>query len=56
MTGTSLPNRFKKEVTWLKSNKWAINLFWLSSDLYLYHQIKKPEIYNSMKIVNSVSS
>ena len=37
-----LPNIFNKEVTWLKTKKWALNLFWCSSDLYLYHQIQEP--------------
>ena len=35
---------FTKEVTWLKINKWAVNLFWFSSDLYLYHHIQEPKI------------
>ena len=29
----------RSNLTWLKNNKWTVNLFWCSSDLYLYHQI-----------------
>ena len=49
---TSLPNKFNKEATWLKINKWAINLFWSSSDLYPDHQ--SHELL--MKIIDGVSS
>ena len=49
---TSLPNKFNKEATWLKINKWAINLFWSSSDLYPDHQ--SHELL--MTIIDGVSS
>ena len=41
---------FNKEVTWLKINKWAINLFWCLSNLYLYHHIQEPMIELCMNI------
>ena len=44
---TSVPNVFNKELTWLKINKWTANLFWCSSDLYLYQQIQNLR-YNSV--------
>ena len=53
------PSVFNKEVMWLKIIKWAANLFWCSSDLYLYHQIQEPKIKPKifcMKIVNGVSN
>ena len=31
-----LTNIFNKEVTWLKINKWDVNLFWWSSDLLYF--------------------
>ena len=40
---TSIPNIFKK-VTWLKINKWAVDLILSSSDLYLYDQIQKHKV------------
>ena len=52
---TSLPNIFNKEVTWFKIIKWAVNLFWYSSDI-LYHQIQEPKKQLCMKIVNGLSS
>ena len=39
-----LPNIFNKEITWLEINKWAINLSWFLSDLYMYHQTQEPKI------------
>ena len=44
---------------WLKIKKWAVNLFWCSSELYLYHQIQEPKMKLKifcMKIVNGVSN
>ena len=44
---------------WLKIKKWAVNLFWYSSELYLYHQIQEPKMKLKifcMKIVNGVSN
>ena len=35
---------FNNEVTWLKINKWSVNLFWCSGDLYLYYQIQEPKM------------
>ena len=47
---TSLPNIFNKEVTWFKIIKWAVNLFWYSSDI-LYHQIQEPKKQLCMKLL-----
>ena len=41
---TSFPNIFNKEITWLKINKWAVYLFWCSSDLHLYPQVQEPNV------------
>ena len=37
-------SKFDKEVTWLKINKWAVNLFWCSSDLNLNQIKKEPDM------------
>ena len=41
---------FNKEETWLKINKWAVNLFWCLSNFYLYHHFQEPKIWLCMNI------
>ena len=53
---TCLPDIFNKEVTWLKINKWAVNLFLCLTGLYLCLQTEEPKITLYENYVNRISS
>ena len=47
---TSLPDIFNKEVTWLKINKWTINLLLCSSDLYLFRNLRNNSVWKFLTV------